>query len=165
MSGVRTGGFLQKPHSQSNTARASSLSLTHYSLTQHNQTEWTSLKSKSLLSSNTASTPQLRPSYFSFLTSPIKSIFTSLLLDFNFALLYSDWFVWIRVVFSFHRQPLMPKPVLTSRPKAWFGFFFFSISISIFIFFLQIRKFQLLYSRFLCYFHCRFFLVTHCFVS
>ena len=55
------------------------------------------------------------------------------------------------------------SPHIKAESLVWI--FFFSISISIFIFFLQIRKFQLLYSRFLCYFHCRFFSVTLCFAS
>lgn len=55
------------------------------------------------------------------------------------------------------------SPHIKAESLVWI-FFFFNFNFN-FHFFLQIRKFQLLYSRFLCYFHCRFFLVTHCFVS
>ena len=164
MSGVRTGGFLQKPHSQSNTTRTSlSLSLLSHS-TQSIGMDVPKDQIVTLLEHGLYTSAQTLVFFISHFPYKINFHFFTLRFQFRFTLIRLICLNQGCFLVSSPAANAETSPHIKAESLVWIFFFFFNFNF-IFHFSLQIRKFQLLYSRFLCYLHCRFFSVTLCFAS
>ena len=142
MSGVRTGGFLQKPHSQSNTTRTSlSLSLLSHS-TQSIGMDVPKDQIVTLLEHGLYTSAQTLVFFISHFPYKINFHFFTLKFQFRFTLIRLICLNQGCFLVSSSAANAETSPHIKAESLVWIFFFFFSISISFFIFPFKFENFN-----------------------
>lgn len=143
MSGVRTGGFLQKPHSQSNTTRTSlSLSLLSHS-TQSTGMDVPKDQIVTLLEHGLYTSAQTLVFFISHFPYKINFHFFTLKFQFRFTLIRLICLNQGCFLVSSSAANAETSPHIKAESLVWIFFLiFFSISISFFIFPLKFENFN-----------------------